>query len=397
MKFTYKHTKYACYFAYIAGAVGTNLPPLLFATFRREFGVSMSSLAFLITLNFGVQMIVDWFGAKYAERIGYRKCIVAANLFIFAGTAGFGILPSVLPDAYAGLMLASVLYAIGGGLTEVLVSPIVEALPGDEKSSMMSILHSFYCWGYMATVILSTLYFVTIGIENWRWLPVIWSVLPLATAFLFTKVPMNVFGGDGEKLSILGLFKTKIFWAFAILMICSGAAEQSMAQWASLFAETGLHVSKTLGDLFGPCFFAFCMGIARFFYGKLGSKLNLRASLAGSAGLCVAGYLLAALAPNPVINLLGCGICGLSVGIMWPGVLSMAAASCPSGGTALFALLALSGDVGCFTGPETVAQFSEVFTIGGSSLKGGLIMAIVFPLVIIAVITFSGKHMKNPD
>lgn len=395
MRYNFTHTKYACYASYITGAVGNNLPALLFSTFQKEFGISMSSLALLITLNFTTQMVVDFLGAKYSVKLGYRTCVVGANLFAFVGIAGLGIFPYMLPNPYIGIALATTLFAIGNGLLEVLISPIVEAMPGKQKASMMSILHSFYCWGHMATVLLATLYFVTIGIDNWRWLPMLWSIVPLLTAILYTRVPINVFGENENTLSITGLFKKKIFWVLALLMICSGAAEITMAQWASLFAETGLKVSKTLGDILGPCLFALCMGIARIFYGKKGSKIFLPKFLAGSGALCIVGYLVATLAPNPIVNLMGCGICGLSVGIMWPGVLSIAASNCPEGGTAMFALLALAGDVGCSAGPSTTAFFSEIFTIGGSSLKGGLITAIVFPILIVLVLRITWKSWKR--
>lgn len=387
MEFTFRHTKYAAYIGYITQAIVNNLAPLLFVSFQREFSLSLDRISVLITMNFGVQIITDIIAAKYVDRIGYRPACVIAHIFAALGLVGYGVLPFVI-SPYAGLMLCSAVCAIGGGLTEVVISPVVEALPGNEKESAMSLLHSFYCWGQVLVVLLSTLYFSLIGVERWRFLSVIWAAIPLFNIFLFCKVPIRHLNENGESMPVRKLFCKKVFWLFIILMICAGASELAMSQWASLFAEEGLGVSKTFGDLLGPCAFAALMGISRTVYGIFGSKMNLRRFIFGSGILCVISYLTAVFAPVPVVSLMGCAVCGLSVGIMWPGTYSIAARRYEQGGTAMFAVLALAGDVGCTSGP-VLAGF-----VGNASddLKNGLLAAALFPAIMVIGIAFLRKN-----
>lgn len=316
MKWTYRHTLHASYLGYITQAIINNLPPLLFLTFQRTFDISLELISMLITINFGIQILVDFLAARYVDRIGYRPCIVAAHVLSAAGLLALGILPCALPNAYAGILIAMTLNAIGGGLIEVLISPIVESLPGDEKASAMSMLHSFYCWGHMGVVILSTVYFALAGMNAWRVLPALWALLPLANVFFFTQVPMRTLVSQEERMPMRRLLSSRVFWLLFVLMICSGASEQGMSQWSSYFAESGLGVSKTLGDLLGPCAFAFTMGLARLIYGLYGTKINLHGALYASSALCVASYLISVFAPWPVLSLVGCALCGLSVGMM---------------------------------------------------------------------------------
>ena len=391
MKLSFKATKYACYSGYITQAVVVNFMPLLFVYFSKGFGLSLSQIASLITVNFGTQMAVDFFGAKYAEKIGYRKVLIMSQLFAAVGLFLLGVLPFVMPP-YIGLILSTIIFAIGSGFTEVMVSPVVEAIPEDGKSASMSLLHSFYCWGHLYTVLVSVLYFTVFGLENWRYLSMYWAILPLITAFLFAKVPINVFGGkDGERMGFKGLFRSGFFWIFVVLMISSGASELSMAQWSSMFAETTLKVSKETGDLLGPSMFAVCMAFSRVLYGKWSEVIDLKKFLVFSSLLCVAGYIIATVPDNNYINFAGFSICGFSVGIMWPGVLSLAAGRFPKGGTALFGLLALSGDVGCFVGPGVVAKVSEI----SNTLKSGLLAAIIFPVIIIILTLTLKKENKE--
>ena len=389
MKLKYKHTALACYNAYITQAIINNLGPLLFVTFEKSLGISTAQLGLLISINFGTQILVDLICTKLIDKIGFRTGMVASHIFAVAGLIGMSIFPFVFSSPFYGLAAAYIINAVGGGLAEVLVSPAIEALPGDEKAKSMSLLHSFYCFGHVAVVLLSTLYFNTIGIENWRFLPVIWAVIPLINIFAFIFVPLNTPVDAGEALPLKKLFSLKVFWLFFILMICSGASEQAMSQWASMFAEQGLNVSKTTGDLLGPCMFALLMGLSRAFYGKFGEKINLKTFISGSAVLCILSYLIAVFAPYPLISLIGCGLCGLSVGIMWPGTFSLAAKACPRGGTAMFALLAFAGDIGCMSGPNTVSLFS------GAGLKTGILCAAVFPLILLLLVKFGIRQQKS--
>lgn len=380
MEKKYYKTLYASYLGYVTQAIVNNLAPLLFVTFQKEFHISVAQIGFLVTYNFAVQMIVDILAARYVERIGYKISIVAAHVFSVIGLVGLGVFPDLMGNPYLGLMLSITIYAIGGGLIEVLVSPIVQALPMDEKSSAMSLLHSFYCWGHVLVVILSTIFFNVAGIENWRMLTVLWAIVPFANIFLYAGAPIKVLVEKEEALPVKKMFAMKLFWLFFLLMICSGAAEQAMSQWASYFAESGLKVSKTMGDLMGPCMFAILMGASRTFYGVKGEKIPLKKFISISSVLCAVSYLLAVFAPVPVLSLVGCALCGLSVGIMWPGVFSLGAEYCPQGGTAMFAFFALAGDIGCSGGPSVVGMVSNAF---GGELKAGLLAAIIFPVLLL--------------
>ena len=411
MRFTFKHTIYASYLGYITQAIVVNLAPLLFATFQSQFGISLERIGLIISVNFGVQILVDLAAARFIDKTGYRIPVVAAHVFAATGLALMGVLPFVMNNAYAGLLIATVLMAVGGGLIEVLISPIVEASPGEEKAAAMSLLHSFYSWGQVGVVLLSTLYFVTAGHDAWRFLPIVWAVVPVFNIYLFSRVPLNVLAGEGGGRAPLGkLFSSGVFWVLLILMVSSGAAEQAMAQWSSLFAEIGLNVDKTVGDLLGPCAFAALMGVARLFYGVKGSRINLSAALLLSAGLCIFSYLTAVFAPWPLLSLVGCALCGLSVGIMWPGTLSLSARSYPQGGTAMFAILALAGDVGCSSGPGIVGWISSAVengalgVIGGlfktgeftqAGLKSGLLFAIVFPALMLLGVIYLKRRSER--
>lgn len=393
---TYKHTTYACYMAYIVGAVINNFVPLLFVVFQTQYSLSLDNLAVLIFLNFAVQIFVDLFGAKYVDKIGYRQSLIIALAFAALGLCSLGTLPVFMPP-FAGLIISVVFYAIGSGLLEVMVSPTIEALPNDAKASAMSLLHSFYCWGSMLVVIVSTIYFRKFSVENWRWLCYAWAILPVITLLMFTKVPIVPFGDSDSETSIKKIFSSGLFRIFALLMLCAGAAELAMSQWASLFAETGLGVSKTTGDLLGPCLFAATMGIGRATYGKYGEKLNLYSALIISAVICIAGYLTAVFAPNPILSLLGCGLVGLGSAIMWPGTLSLAAKHCAFGGTAIFGFLAMAGDIGCSTGPSLVAAVSGRVQLFGSPLKAGLLFAIIFPAVLLFEIIRLKKRFSHKN
>ena len=381
MKNQYNKTITACFTAYIVQAIVNNFVPLLFLTFERVYHIPLAQITLLVTINFGIQLLVDLLSVGFVDRIGYRASMVIAHVLSAAGLVLLTILPEVVPSPFIGIMLAVILYAIGGGLLEVLVSPVVEACPSDNKEKAMSMLHSFYCWGHVGVVALSTLFFALIGIQNWKLLAVVWAMIPLCNALVFTKVPMAPLLPEGESgLRIKDLFGMKLFWILFLMMVCAGASEQSVSQWASTFAERGLGITKVVGDLAGPMAFAIMMGTARTFYGKYGHKINLDRFMIYSSVLCIAAYMGISLIPLPFVSLLACAICGLSVGIMWPGTFSKASASLPKGGTALFALLALGGDVGCSGGPTLVGMVSSAMN---NNLKAGILAATIFPILLL--------------
>lgn len=384
----YNHTIAACYIGYITQAIINNFIPLLFITFHNVYDISLEKIGLLVTVNFATQLIVDLISAKLADKIGYRSLIVSAHIFAAAGLVLLAFLPDILPDPYIGICISIVFYAVGGGLTEVLISPIVEACPTERKSAAMSLLHSFYCWGSVLVVIGTTLFFTLFGIENWRIAACIWAIIPFFNIFYFLLVPINKLTEDGEGMGVRQLIKSGTFRVLALFMLCAGASELAMSQWASAFAESGLGVSKTMGDLLGPCFFAVLMGTSRVFHAKFGEKISLEKYLSLSAIICILSYLIAAFSPIPVLALIGCGICGFSVGAMWPGTFSLASERCPKGGTAMFALLALAGDAGCSLGPAVVGFVSGALD---DNLKIGIISAVIFPAILLTGLTITEK------
>ena len=389
MNARYQRTIYACFTGYIVQAIINNFVPLLFLTFESTYHIPLSKITILITFNFGIQLLVDLLSTGFVDKIGYRASIMIAHIFAAAGLLGLAVLPELLPSAYAGLLISVTVYALGGGLLEVLVSPIVESCPTDNKEKAMSLLHSFYCWGHVGVVLFSTLFFKLFGIENWKILTCIWLIVPAVNTFVFAGTPIAPLVEEGKKgMSMLDLCKTRVFWILMLMMTCAGASEQAVSQWASTFAERGLGVSKTVGDLAGPMAFAILMGSARAFYGKFGDRISLDKFMVGSGLLCVLSYLCISLAPSPVMSLIGCAVCGLSVGIMWPGSFSKASATLRNGGTALFALLALAGDLGCSGGPTLVGYVSS---IAPDDLKKGILAAIIFPVLLVAGIFWLRK------
>lgn len=381
----YKITINACFIGYIVQAIINNFVPLLFLTFHSQYDISMSHITLLVTINFGIQLLVDLVSAGFVDKIGYKASVVIAHIFAAAGLVLLTVLPDVCGDSFFGLLMAVTIYAIGGGLIEVLISPIMEACPTDNKEKAMSLLHSFYCWGHVLVVLLSTVFFRFAGIENWKIMALIWATVPMVNVFVFIKAPVRHILKEGQVgLTMKELFERKVFWILMLMMTCAGASEQAVSQWASTFAEMGLHVSKTIGDLAGPMTFAILMGTSRAIYGKCGDKIDLDRFMKYSTILCVGSYLLIALIPNPVVGLIGCAVCGLSVGIMWPGTFSKATVSIRNGGTLMFALLALAGDVGCAGGPTVAGMVSSAF---GDSLQMGILVAIIFPVLMLVAIS----------
>ena len=381
---SYTHTIYASYLGYITQAIVNNFAPLLFLTFAQDYSLTLDRITLITTINFAVQLLVDLLATRLVDQIGYRPCVVAAHVFAAAGLCGMAVFTSILPSAYAGLLLSVVLYAIGGGIIEVLISPIVEACPTEKKEAAMSLLHSFYCWGHVGVVLLSTAFFAVFGVRSWKVLAFLFALVPILNTFYFMKVPLYPIVSEKDQMPLSGLLRQKVFWLLMVIMVCAGASEQAMSQWSSAFAESALNVSKTLGDLAGPCAFAVLMGTARALYGRYSDRIPLQQMMIGSAVLCIGCYLVAVFARSPFMGLVGCAVCGFSVGIFWPGTFSVAALHLPTAGTAMYALMALAGDVGCSAGPTVVGLIASA---SGDSLKAGLLAAIVFPVVILLGIT----------
>lgn len=396
-KANYKGTLFACYAALVTQAITNNFTALLFLTFGSTYGLSLTDLAGLIGINFGVQIFVDFVTPFVVNKIGYRAGVTASQALSALGLVGLAFLPDLMPSPYIGLMISVIIYAIGGGMCEVLVSPIVESCPTENKAAHQGLLHSFYCWGHVFMILVSTAFFALFGIENWRVMALIWTVVPIASIVLYSVSPMYTPDdvGSGSMLSSVGkLAKTPLFWVMFLFMLLSGASEQGMSQWVSSFAEAGLNVSKTTGDLIGTCMFAVFMGSARAIFSKLSDKgkISTGGFMIFSAALCITCYLTAALSQNAIISLIACALCGFSVGVMWPGSLSIASERITFGGTALFSYLALAGDLGCSAGPYLVGQ---VAAAAGDDLKVGLLSAAVIPaLLLLSLVWFFSSEKK---
>lgn len=389
----YQRTIYACFIGYIVQAIVINFAPLLFVMFQTTYHIPLDKITLLVTFNFVVQLLVDLLAGVYGSKIGYRPIIVLAHVFSALGLIFLAILPDLFPDPFTGLLIAVIIYAIGGGLLEVLVSPIVEACPTDSKEKAMSLLHSFYSWGQAGVILLSSIFFAIFGIANWKVLTVLWALVPTFNGILFFNSPIAVLPGDAKGGSPLkGLFRSGLFWVLVLMMLSSGASEQAVSQWASTFAEKGLGISKTLGDLAGPMLFAIMMALSRVFFGKFGDKINLSAFMQLSSLLCVISYLLIFFSVHPAVGLLGCALTGIAVGIMWPGSLSRATATMHGGTTAMFALLAVAGDVGCTIGPTLTGMVSSHFN---NNLKAGILAAVIFPLLLLAGVFVSNRLCKR--
>ena len=392
MKYSYDCTMRACFTGYIVQAIVNNFVPLLFLTFQRTYHIPLQQITLLVTFNFGIQLLTDLLSVAFVDRMGYQASMVLAHILSALGLICLTVLPEWMGHPFAGILISVIVYAVGGGLLEVLVSPVVEACPSTHKEKAMSMLHSFYCWGHVGVVLFSSIFFKLAGIENWKLLAVLWAVIPILNALVFTRVPIAPVLPEGEEGMTIGtLFQNRTFWLLFVMMICAGASEQSVSQWASLFAEKGLGISKTAGDLAGPMAFAVLMGASRAFYGNYGEKINLDRFMAVSSVLCILSYLCLVFMPVPVLSLAGCALCGLSVGIMWPGTFSRASKALPAGGTALFALLALGGDIGCSGGPTLVGMVSGMCK---GNLKAGILAALIFPVLLLTGAKFEAKKDK---
>ena len=388
----YKKTLIACYLGFITQAIAANFAPLLFLKFHKDYGIPLGKIALISTMFFLTQLIVDVLCAKYVDRIGYRKSVVASEVCFAAGLVGLAFLPEMFSDPFVGIIISVIVYAIGSGLLEVLGSPIVEACPFEHKEAVMSLLHSFYCWGSVGVVVLSTLFFAVFGIDNWKWLACIWALLPLYNIYNFATCPIEHLTEEGQGMKIGSLLRVPLFWVSIILMVCAGASELSMAQWASAYAESALGLSKTIGDLAGPSMFAITMGISRVIYGKYGDKMDLMKFMLGSGSLCLVCYLMASISANPIVGLIGCIVCGFSVGIMWPGTISISSKQLPTGVTAMFALFAMAGDLGGAFGPSLVGNITQQ---ANDNLQKGMLAGCVFPLVLILSLLIMRRFQRE--
>ena len=372
---SYKTTKIACFIGFVVQAIINNFLPLLFIIFNTRYNLNYEQLGRLLFVNFFVQLIVDALTPALVKRIGYRGAAIACHGLAAAGLFMLGVLPLVFSNQiYACLVASIIVYASGSGIIEVCISPMVELLPGDKKGADMAFTHSFYCWGQAFTVLVSTLLIFLIGQQHWHFIPMFWAIIPLLNMINFMRVPVIEQPDDPISKTANTLFKNRDFWIFAVIMICAGASEITMAEWASLFAQKALGVSKTVGDLLGPCAFAVCMGSGRVIFGLLDGKFNPQKALILNNILCVLCYVGVAVCNIPALSLIACALCGFSVSLSWPGTYSMAARHFPTGGTLMFSILALCGDLGCSIGPWLMGIVAN-----STTLETGFLVCSVFP------------------
>lgn len=375
---SYTVTKTCCYFGYVCQAICINLLPMLFIMFVENYGIGYERLGRLVLISFLTQLAGDFFTLRFIDRIGYRKVVVLAHIMAFVGLLLLSAVAFLPINVYYGLLFAVPIYSLGAGIIEVAISPIVEYMPTKNKAAQMSMLHSAYSWGQVAVVGLTVVLWSVLHLP-WYLLPVIWAAVPLFNILGFTFVPLPEIPIGEEQNGKRGLLHTPRFLLMLILMVCVGAAELTMTQWVSLFAESGLKVSKTVGDLLGLCMFGVLMGVGRLVYGFC--KLPLRRSMLVCGIGCVVCYLTASLVPSGIIALAACALCGLSVSLMWPGTYSLAAREFPLGGTSMFAMLAIAGDIGCSAGPWLTGLVSDILvpTFGNAfALKAGVFIGAFF-------------------
>ncbi len=388
----YHQTVRASSVGYVVQSMINTFAPLLFVTFQTQYEITLSQVSALIAANFGAQIVVDFFASAFADRFGYRKCVFLAHILAATGISGLAYLPELFQNPFSGLILAVVIYGAGGGLTEVLLTPIVEACPIERKDKAVSMLHSFYCWGSVIVILISTAFFQLAGIDNWKLLAVLWALLPLANAVFFLFVPMYELVSKEERMPVRTLAGSGLFWLLLLFMFCAGSCEMAIAQWASDFAEEGLHVSKAMGDLLGPCLFAAMKGAERTWYGKKGNDAKLWRFMLACTIVCACCYVVIGLSGSAVVALTACAIAGFSNGVMWPGSFTFASKIMPKGGTALFGFLALAGDLGCGAGPAITGAISARF---GDNLQTGFLFGTIFSLLMLFGLIFQKLSKKT--
>ena len=377
-RYSYTHTKISCYLGYTSQAISFSIPPLFFAIFNTRLNMSLSQIAFVIFMCFIIQLIVDAVAVKYVDRIGYRKSMIAGQITAASGLLFLGILPEFMENSYLGFFIAAVFYSIGCGITEVIVSPIIEYLPTKNKAAEMSLLHSSYSWGTVIAILATSFLLVLFGRVNWFVIPVLWALIPFYNIYLCFKVPFPDTIKEHERTRIKDILLNPMFITAMIVMACAGASEHVIFQWASYFAEIGLNLPKVTGDLIGPCMFGVLSGMARLWFGKYGNKKNLSGALVISGMLCTGCYICIVFSPVPLISVIACGVCGLATGLMWPGTLSLTSQILPKGGTAMFGLLAMAGDLGISCGTWLTGTLGELY-----NLKFGFTVSLIFPIILL--------------
>lgn len=410
MKKEFRLTLMAARMGFFTQALVNNLAPVFFVLFRVLYGFSYLQVGILAALNFTLQLFADITSPNLISRFGYRKCAMTAQALCAVGLILMPGLCILTGGVYISFIIPVLIYSYGAGMIEVLASPIVEAIPDLPENTKMSMLHSFYSWGQMTCVALTTLALHFIGYERWFLIPVLWSAIPIFGIILFSRARLDMADMAEKESEKGGRLFCRSFVLMLIIMTCAGASEIAMSEWSSLFAEEALGVSKVAGDLFGPCMFALFMGMGRMCHAKFGERLNLSRLIKACSLLCVICYVGAALLRPAAASLIFCALTGLSVSLMWPGALSLAAAR-NNGGARMYGLLAAFGDIGCIIGPVVTSSVSEfadgnerIRAIGAAyglsadktALRASLLAMALIPLVMLICLSlFSDKGREN--
>lgn len=389
-KINYTPTKISAYVGYFVQAIVNNFLPILFVAFQDIYGIGYEKLGRLIVFNFITQMVTDILSPKIISLLGYRKTAVMCQLIAALGLTLAAVLPNVLPNAYIGIVLAVIVYAFASGLMEVIISPMIEMLPTSNKSGNMSLLHSFYCWGQAITTVGTTLLLSAFGYRGWTYIPLIWAIVPFINAFSFIRVPIVEPQPERKSDSFRVLFSDRRFRVFMLIMLCAGASEIAMAEWASVFAQNALGVSQIAGDLAGPCAFSLFMGLGRLLYAAFSEKISYRSTVIVLGLCCAVCYYIAAFASIPIFALAACALCGFTVSILWPGTISAGAVAFPRGDAVMFSVFAMCGDIGCCIGPWLLGVVAEHFT-----LNIGFAVSSFFPLLMVALAIFFIKEQRS--
>lgn len=405
----YKRTKLSCYFSYLSMASAFSLPPILFVTFREMYGISYTLLGTLVLINFCTQLSIDLIFSFFSEHFNVHKTVKIMPLLTSLGLVIYAIIPSVFPQhAYAGLVIGTIIFSVASGLSEVLLSPVVAAIPSEHPDKDMSMLHSLYAWGVFSVVVISTIFLNVFGRENWMYLTIFLAIFPSIASYLFATSPMPEMNlshgsksGDAKKHN-LGL-------ALCVACIFLGScAENTMSNWISSYMENALHISKTLGDILGMALFAILLGLTRTWYAKYGRNISnfLLCSMIGAA-LC---YLVVGLSGNVIFSFVACVLTGCCTSMLWPGTLILMEEKIPNPGVAAYALMAAGGDFGASVAPQllgiivdkvSASSWSNQLSVSASltpdqiGMKVGMLIATVFPLIGTCLLMYMRKYFKK--
>lgn len=409
---SYQLTTISCFVGIFCQAVSSNITAILFIPLMTLYGLSYVHLGLLVGINFTTQVLVDIIASRLVDRYGFRVFVLPSDILAVIGLVLFGLTPVLFDNILTGLVFSTIIFSASCGLQEVMLSPIVNAIPHNDKGPAMALMHSFYAWGQVATIIITTLFLFFFGIENWQVIVFLWALVPLVNFFMFLAAPFPGVIHENQRMTMRDLI-LKPFYLVALLAIMGGAAtELVMNQWSSTFSEKVLELPKVTGDILGMCGFAVFLGLGRVLYGRYGSKINMNNVLVGSAAAAVVCYIAVAISPLPAISLAACAVCGLAASLLWPGTLVITAEKYPLAGAWIFAILAAAGDIGAASGPfaagvitDLTRQMPSILQFAASlqllpdqfAIRIAILLSAIFPLFTLACHWFLKQRQHIRD